>query len=144
MLTTAPGSPSAPGPGSTALTLAGAWRGGGTDVQGAEQLALTIVQNGAALTGSADMKPANAVDGSCASCHKFKSGTVTGTLSGTTLTMRLVFPAGGDGVPTPMCTITFDLTAAGVASDRIAGTYSGDDSCEGSFTDGALTMARQP
>ena len=133
-----------PTPGTTSLNVAGAWRGTGSDVQGPEQLALTIAQNGTTLTGTADMKSSNAADGSCASCHKLKTGTVSGTVTGTMLAMRLIFPAGGDGVPTPMCTITFDVTAAGVTNDRIAATYSGDDSCEGSFTDGTLTIARQP
>jgi hypothetical protein len=144
--TTPTPAPSAPAPpaGGASVNLAGGWRGTGSDVQGPEQLALTIAQSGSTLSGSADMKPSNAADGSCASCHKFKTGTVSGSVNGTMLAMRLVFPAGGDGVPTPMCTITFEVTAAGVTGDRIAAAYSGDDSCEGSFTDGALTIARQP
>jgi hypothetical protein len=145
---TSPSAPSAPAPappsGSTSLNLAGAWRGAGTDVQGPEQLALTMAQNGTTLTGTAEMRPSNAADGSCASCHKFKSGALSGSMIGTMLALRLIFPAGGDGVPTPMCTITIDINAAGVTENRIAGDYSGDDSCEGSFTGGTLTIARQP
>src|SRR5262249_7539811 len=100
-----------------------------------------LSQSGDAVTGTADLAPLNAADGSCASCHKFKAGTVSGTISGSTMAMRLVFPAGGDGVPTPMCTITFNATAS-AALDRIDATYTGDDTCEGPITGGAFTMTR--
>jgi hypothetical protein len=142
--------PTSPAPPSTAPTspsplpvnLAGRWTGSGSDVQGRETLSWMITQDGGTLSGTVDMKPLDTADGSCASCHKLKSGTVTGTLNGGMVTMKLVFPAGGASVPTPMCTIVFDLSAAGVSTERIAGTYSGDDSCEGSFVDGMLTMDR--
>src|SRR6185295_7248420 len=112
--------PAAPAPAAPpSLGLTGAWTGTGTDPQGAERMSWTLTQTGAALSGIADLAPLDAADGSCASCHKFKAGTVTGTLSGTTLKMTLVFPSGGDGVPTPMCTITFDAAAAGVDGNRI-------------------------
>ena len=111
-------------------------------MQGRETLVWTVTQNGSGFSGRADMRPLDAADGSCASCHKFKSGTVTGTINGTMVTIKLVFPAGGEGVPTPMCTIVFDLSAAGASTERIAGMYSGDDSCEGSFEGGTFTMDR--
>ena len=47
-----------------------------------------------------------------------------------------------DGVPTPMCTIVFNAAASGIDSSRINATYTGDDSCEGSFTGGAFVMTR--
>jgi hypothetical protein len=135
--------PAAPAPTPAApLGLAGAWNGTGTDPQGAERMSWMLTQTGAAVSGTADLAPLNAADGSCASCHKFKAGTITGTLSGTTLNMTLVFPSGGDGVPTPMCTITFDAAASGVDGNRIAATYIGDDSCEGRFTGGTFAMTR--
>jgi len=138
---TTPTSVTAP-TGSTSLALGGTWTGTGTDPQGDEQLTITVSQTGATLSGSADMKAKNAADGSCASCHKLKSGTFTGSLVGTVLSMKLIFPSGGDGVPTPMCTISFDASAAGVTNDRITATYSGDDSCEGSFSGGTFTLSR--
>ena len=134
----APPAPAAP----TSLNLNGRWTGSGSDVQGRETLAWTITQNGRGFSGTADMRPLDAADGSCASCHKFKSGAVTGTINGTVVTIKLVFPPGGEGVPTPMCTIVFDLSAAGASTERIAGMYSGDDSCEGSFEGGTFTMDR--
>ena len=133
-----PPAPTAP----TSLNLNGRWTGSGSDVQGRETLAWTITQNGSGFSGTADMRPLDPADGSCASCHKFKSGSVTGTINGTMVTIKLVFPAGGDGVPTPMCTIVFNLSAAGASTERIAGMYAGDDSCEGSFEGGTFTMDR--
>lgn len=102
----------------------------------------TLSQSGDAITGTADLEPLNAADGSCASCHKFKAGTVTGTMTGSQIAMRLVFPAGGDGVPTPMCTITFEAAASTTARDRIEATYTGEDTCEGPFLGGTFTMTR--
>ena len=125
-----------------AANLAGAWSGTGSDPQGSERMSWTLTQSGSTIGGTADLAPSNAADGSCASCHKFKAGTVTGTLSGSTVAMRLVFPAGGDGVPTPMCTITFEATASTTARDRIEATYTGDDTCEGPITGGTFTMTR--
>lgn len=146
MSTTTPTTPTptvAAPAGNTSLTLAGTWNGTGSDPQGDEQLTLTVTQSGTTLSGVADMKAKNAADGSCASCHKFKSGTLSGSVNGAALTMKLIFPSGGDGVPTPMCSISFDASAAGVTSDRIAATYTGDDSCEGSISGGTFTITRQ-
>jgi hypothetical protein len=139
----APVAPAPPSPTAPAVTLAGRWSGSGSDAQGRELLSWVLTQTGAALSGTADMKPLDAADGSCASCHKVKSGTVSGSVSGSTLAMKIMFPAGGDGVPTPMCTIAFELTAAGVSGDRIDASYAGSDSCEGSFAGGTLTMNRE-
>jgi len=135
--------PTAPATPTTApLNIAGAWNGTGTDPQGAEKMSWMVAQTGSALSGTADLAPLNAADGSCASCHKFKTGTISGSLSGTALSMRIVFPAGGDGVPTPMCTITFEAAATGVNGSRIDATYTGDDSCEGPFVGGTFAMTR--
>jgi hypothetical protein len=141
--TPTPPSPTAPTtPPATVTNLSGAWNGTGSDPQGPERMTWTLTQSGDVITGTADLAPLNAADGSCASCHKFKAGTVTGTMSGSTVAMRLVFPSGGDGVPTPMCTITFDATASAIASGRIDATYSGDDTCEGPINGGTFSMTR--
>jgi hypothetical protein len=139
----APTTPTAPAPSPGVTTsVAGKWSGTGSDPQGAERMSWALTQSGDAIGGTADLAPMNAADGSCASCHKFKAGTVSGTISGSAIAMRLVFPAGGDGVPTPMCTITFEAKASTVAADRIDATYTGDDTCEGPFSGGTFTMSR--
>src|SRR4051812_39358918 len=88
--------PATPAPPAPPSGLSGAWSGSGGDPQGAEKMSWTLTQNGGAVSGTADLAPLDAADGSCASCHKFKSGTITGSLSGSALTMRLTFPSGGD------------------------------------------------
>jgi hypothetical protein len=126
----------------TSTTLTGAWAGTGSDPQGPEKMTWSLTQTANAITGTADLSAVNAADGSCASCHKAKTGTIAGTVAGSTIAMRLVFPAGGDGVPTPECTITFDATASMASHDRIEATYTGADTCEGPITGGTFTMTR--
>ena len=139
-----PASPATPSTPATpaGATLTGAWAGTGSDPQGPEKMTWSLTQAGDAISGKADLSGLNAADGSCAACHKLKSGTITGTVSGATIAMRLVFPAGGDGVPTPACTITFEATGSMVSRDRIDATYSGTDTCEGPITGGTFTMSR--
>jgi hypothetical protein len=139
----APTPPAAPAPTPPAASgLAGAWNGTGSDPQGPEKMTWMLAESDTAISGTADLAPMNAADGSCASCHKFKAGTVSGTVSGSTISMKLVFPAGGDGVPTPMCTITFNASASAVTRDRIEATYTGDDTCEGPISGGTFVMTR--
>jgi hypothetical protein len=126
----------------TSTSLAGAWAGTGSDPQGPEKMTWSLAQTGNAIAGKADLSALNAADGSCASCHKAKSGTITGTIAGSTIAMRLVFPAGGDGVPTPECTITFEASGSMASRDRIEATYTGTDTCEGPIAGGTFTMTR--
>jgi hypothetical protein len=137
-----PATPTTPTTPDTSTTLAGAWTGTGSDPQGAEKMTWSLTQTGNAVTGKADLSALNAADGSCASCHKAKSGTLTGTVSGSTIAMRIVFPSGGDGVPTPECTITFEANGSMASRDRIEATYTGTDTCEGPITGGTFTMTR--
>jgi len=48
------------------------------------------------------MRPLSETDGSCASCHKVKDGTVSGSISGSAVTPRMSFALGGTR-PTPTC-----------------------------------------
>lgn len=139
----APPSPAPSPPAPSPLNLSGTWTGTGSDSQGAETLRWVLTQVGNALSGSASTRPANPSDGSCASCHKVKDGSLSATLSGTTLTLRMLFPTGGS-VPTPICSVIMESTASGVTSNSIAASYSGSDSCEGAFAGGTFSMTRQP
>jgi len=131
-----------PAPPANGAALAGAWSGTGMDPQGPERMSWMLTSSGDAVSGTADLAPLNTADGTCASCHKFKSGTVTGTVTGSTIAMKFVFPAGGDGVPTPMCTIIFEASASAVSPNRIEATYTGDDTCEGPIVGGSFVMTR--
>jgi hypothetical protein len=141
----APASPTtaspAPGPGSSAANLTGTWTGTGGDAQGAETFIWSITQTGDRISGAAVLDSANRNDGSCGSCHKQKTGTLAGTLSGGALTLTLDFPAGGDDI-TPLCGITMHASSSDITAGRIAAAYTGTTTCEGAITDGTLTVSR--
>jgi hypothetical protein len=122
--------------------VSGTWSGSGADSFSAEQVTWVLTQSDSTITGRAELSPVDPADGSCASCHKLRKGTVNGTFDGSTLTIRMNFPAGGD-VPTPICTTELSGTVT-VVADHLAGTYSGADSCEGFYSNGQLTLTRQP
>jgi hypothetical protein len=125
------------------LKLAGTWSGTESDRLGPAILTWSLTQSGDSVSGTVSMRPVNVADGSCASCHKSKDGTFTGTVSGTNLALTLFFPAGGQGDPTPACSISLVGTASNVTELAIAGTYTGSDPCEGIF-DGTMAMSRKP
>jgi hypothetical protein len=125
------------------LNVAGSWNGTSTDSQGITVVDWTITQTGNAVSGTVRTNAPDPTDGSCNSCHRNKSGTVTGTVSGNILTMTLQFAAGADGDPTPICSSTMTGTATSPADGRLGGAYTGSDTCEGSFLNGSLTMTRK-
>ena len=122
-------------------SMTGTWTGTGNDAQGAETFRWTITQTGDRISGSAVLDSANRDDGSCGSCHKQKTGSVAGTLSGGALTLTLDFPAGGSDI-TPLCGITMHAVTSDIAAGRIAAAYTGTTTCEGAITDGTLTVTR--
>jgi hypothetical protein len=122
--------------------LTGTWTGTGSDSYSPERVKWVLAQSNSSVTGTAEFAPMDPADGSCASCHKLRKGSFTGTLDGSTLTLRMNFPAGGD-VPTPIC-VTDLSGSASIAGNQITGTYSGADTCEGLFANGQLTLTRQP
>jgi len=137
-------SPAAPTstPSTPGGALAGEWSGTGSDSQGAEEMTWVLTQRGDTVSGSVSTQSTNPTDGSCASCHKNKSGTLSGTIADSVLRLTMYFPTGGD-VPTPICSVTMVASAEGFTVDRIAAPYSGGDTCEGPFTDGAFEMLHQ-
>ena len=124
--------------------FSGAWSGSSSDSQGDTTIAWSLTEDGRAIGGTVKTHAVNPDDGSCNSCHRNKSGTVTGTVVGDTLTLTMYFAAGVDGDPTPACSATLTGSATMLAEGRISGRYTGSDTCEGSFTNGALVMTRQP
>jgi hypothetical protein len=133
-----PGSPRSESP-----TMSGTWSGTGSDSQGPESMAWQLTQTGDLVTGTAITRGGDTTDGTCASCHKNKSGTLSGTISGNSLRVTMFFPTGGD-VPTPICSVTMDATASDITTRKIAGTYTGEDTCEGPFSNGAFTLDHLP
>ncbi len=137
----------APSPVSTVpsqiLSVAGSWSGTSTDSQGTTVVDWTITQTGGTVSGTVRTNAPDPTDGSCNSCHRNKSGTFSGAVSGNILTMTMQFAAGADGDPTPICSATMTGTATRTADGRLGGGYTGSDTCEGSFLNGSLTMTRK-
>jgi hypothetical protein len=102
-----------------------------------------VTQSGASVTGTVTTQSTDA-PGTCASCHRSRTGALTGTISGTTLTWTATFPADPGNDPTPACAATLTGTIPDITADSVSGTYSGADTCEGQYTNGTLTMARTP
>ena len=113
------------------------------DSQGATHVTWALTQSGDSVVGTVKTQAVDPADGSCGSSHRNKSGTFTGTISGGTVKLMMFFAAGVDGDPTPACTATLGGLASTPAADQLLASYVGTDSCEGSFENGTLTMARQ-
>lgn len=88
------------------VSVAGTWSGTESDRLGPALLTWTLTQTGNTVSGTAIMRPVDATDGSCASCHKSKDGTFTGTLEKTDSTLAGTY-SGGDP-----CEGTFEGTLA--------------------------------
>jgi len=127
----------------TELALAGDWAGTGSDQLGPETVSMTLTQSGTVLWGTAAIRPVDASDGSCVSCHKSKIGSVGGSVNGTTIRLTMFFAAGASGDPTPICSITLDGQKGSVTASTITIPYTGSDPCEGSFN-GTISMTRRP
>ena len=150
-LTTAP-SPAAPAPAPpspapsppsvpVSVAVSGTWTGRGADSFSPELVTWVIEQSGSALSGTAEINAVDPADGTCGSCHKVKKGTLTGTVSGTSITVAMTFPAGGN-VPTPICEASLNATGT-IVDRRITATYTGTDTCEGVYSNGVMDLARQ-
>jgi len=108
---------------------------------GTINLTWTLSQTGSALSGTIAMQAVDAA-GSCNFCHRTKTGTFSGTIDGTRLSMTMVFPTGGAEDQTPACRATLTGTASHVATDSLTAAYAGVDSCEPPASNGTLVMTR--
>ena len=139
-----PASPTPPpvqSPPPTAVNVTGTWSGTGSDSFGRELVTWVLTQSGTTVTGTAALDAVDPADGSCDSCHKVRKGTLAGTLSGSSLSLSMSFPAGGD-VPTPICVTDLRGTAT-VLDRRITASYDGTDTCEGVFSNGTIELTRR-
>jgi hypothetical protein len=132
----------APDPG-LQTSFSGSWSGSASDSQGETTVTWSLTQTGDTVAGTVSTQAVNPNDGSCNSCHRNKSGSVTGTVSGSTVSLTMFFAAGVDGDPTPACSATLTGRASASGDRRIAGEYTGADTCEGPFVNGAFAMTRQ-
>src|SRR5262245_1774205 len=135
-------SPAAPPIAPRPIVLDGTWNGRGIDSKGETSVSWQLTQTGTSVSGTVRTLAVDPEDGSCNSCHRNKRGTITGTISGSTLTISMFFAAGADGDPTPECSATLTGSAADIADNSIAAAYSGSDTCEGPVGNGVMTMNR--
>lgn len=124
------------------VDLTGSWSGIASDSQGPAVVAWQLTQTGSSVSGTVHTTATNPNDGSCSSCHRNKSGNVTGTINGSALTLTMFFAAGADGDPTPACSATLNASASSISSSNVIASYSGSDTCEGAFADGMMTMKK--
>ena len=89
------------------------------DSQGATLVTWALTQTGTSVVGTVKTQAVNPADGSCGSCHRNKSGTFTGTISGAGMTLTMFFAAGADGDPTPACTATLMGSASRANTDQL-------------------------
>ena len=102
-----------------------------------------LTQTGTNVSGTVTTRSTD-LPGTCASCHRSRTGALSGTISGTTLTWTASFPADVADDPTPSCPETLSGTISDITENSPSGLYSGHDSCVGFYTDGTLTLARAP
>jgi len=102
-----------------------------------------VTQSGANVSGTVTTQSTDA-PGTCASCHRSRTGTLSGTVTGTTLNWTATFPADPSHDPTPICSATLTGTIPDITANSLSGTYSGSDTCEGQYTNGTLAMTRAP
>ena len=128
------------------VNLTGTWRGTASDfwvnrnVTDGMHVTWTLTQTGSTVSGTVTSTPPNASDGSCSSCHRAKGGTVSGTIAGATLTPTMNFPGNVGG--SPQCSVSLNGTAETIATPSFTTLYALEDSCEGPFNNGVLTMTR--
>jgi len=129
------------------VDLSGIWSGTASDfwVRLARLDGMTVnwnvTQTGGVIAGTVTSGALVPGDGSCSSCHRAKSGSLSGTVTGAALNLTMTFP-GIAGEITPHCSVTFTATAASVTNTAVTLAYAGTDSCEGVFQNGSLVMGR--
>jgi hypothetical protein len=92
---------------------------------------MQVTQSGANLSGTMTMS-VTTVTG---------RGTLTGTVSGSTIHLTITIPAGGFDAPFASCTATVSGDGQATATS-ITATYTGTNSCSGPVTKGELTLSK--
>ena len=118
-------------PSASSVNVAGSWRGTATDSSGEGSLTLQVTQSGTDLSGAVTMSVITVTG----------RGTVTGTVSGSTIRLTITIPAGGFDAPFSGCTATVSGDGQASAS-AINASYTGTNSCSGPVTKGQLTLTK--
>ena len=133
-----------------AVDLSGTWTGTGVDsntntgANATTVVTLTLTQSGANVSGTMKTQSLDPMGTTCHSCHRSRTGTLSGIVSGTTLTWNLLFPTDPANDPTPVCGAMLEGTAKDMTASSVSGIYAGEDACEGLIQSGTVTMAPAP
>ncbi len=141
------GSSSSPvAPSSGTPTITGNWSGSSHDTTGQETMNWTLTQNGTNVSGSMGM--------SNTSRGMMGNGTMTGTVSGDTVTFHMNVPTGGfTGMMTSCAMVVDGQATMSPDGHTMTGTYSGNmsgmmsgamvgQSCGGTMGNGQFTLTR--
>jgi hypothetical protein len=121
--------------GATTLDVAGTWSGSANDSNRQMTMTWQLSQQNRSVAGTF---AATTVVGA----PIYTSGNISGTLSNTALTFTITVPR-GSVVDAPDCTALLAGTADDVRQDSMAGTYTGSDTCGGTFAGGRFTLLKQ-
>ncbi len=128
------------------LSFAGTWVGTATDSTGSMMgsglgnlatMTWILTQNGNQVTGTIAFAGITLAPSQAAP-------TVSGTVSGNTMTFTATMPASSMPPPNIACSATANGTLTmNTSGTSMAGTYSGTSSCLGGFANGQITLTRQ-
>lgn len=126
-------SPAPTTPSGTTADVNGSWRGTATDSSGPGAMVWQITQSGTSFSGTVTITDT--------STGLTARGTISGTVSGSSIQFSIAIPAGGFET---MPTCTASATGSGsIAGSTITGTYSGSSTCSGSISSGQITLNKQ-
>ena len=140
--TSSPAAPT-PAPTATGASLSGTWTGSASDTSGQENMTWTLGQSGNAMTGTMIISDTGR--------SMMGTGSMQGTISGSTMTFHMAVPNGGFSGIMSSCSMSLDgqaqmsddgRTMTGTYSGSISGMMSSMQSCGGAMNNGRLTLTR--
>lgn len=145
---TSSSSPAGPSTGvpTSAASVTGTWAGASSDSSGSNKMTWVVTQTGSGMTGTMTISDTGR--------SMMGSGTMTGTMNGSTLSFHMTVPAGGFGGQMSPCSMGVDGQGTmSVDGHTMTGTYSGTmsgmmsggmmgQSCGSAMSNGQFTMTR--
>jgi hypothetical protein len=130
----------------TVTNLSGSWTGTSVDSTGRETMAWIVNQTGNAMSGTMSIADSNR--------NMMGSGSMQGTVSGSTVVFHMTVPAGGfNGTMSPCSMLVDGQGQMSADGHTMTGTYAGNmsgmmsgmmssTSCGGAMSSGQFTMTR--
>jgi hypothetical protein len=121
--------------GTTGPNVTGTWIGSASDSTRQITMTWRLLQQDRSVSGTFSATTPVGAD-------VYTSGSISGTVLAGSLTFTITVPR-GSVVDAPDCIATFAGTADDLMADSMAGTYTGSDTCGGTFTGGRFTLLKQ-